>query len=81
MWRPVKLGLVNAGKELIEWSERDGWGHFYLYDENGKLKNQITSGAYHCEDIVGIDEQKRILYFSANGKEPTKTRITCTCIK
>jgi dipeptidyl aminopeptidase/acylaminoacyl peptidase len=64
-----KLGLVNGGKELIEWSERDGWGHFYLYDENGKLKNQVTSGAFHCEDIVGIDEQKRILYFSANGKE------------
>ena len=64
-----RLGLVNSGKELIEWSERDGWAHFYLYDENGKLKNQITSGAFHCEDIVGIDEKKRVLYFSANGKE------------
>ncbi len=64
-----RLGLVNQGKEFIEWSERDGWGHFYLYDENGKLKNQITSGAYHCEDILGIDEKKRILYFSANAKE------------
>ncbi|MBC7652724.1 MAG: prolyl oligopeptidase family serine peptidase, partial [Deinococcales bacterium] len=29
----------------------------------------ITSGTYHCEDIVGIDEKKRVLYFSANGKE------------
>lgn len=65
-----KLGLVNGGAELIEWSERDGWGHFYLYDGNGKLKNQITSGAYHTEDIVGIDEKKRVLYFSANGREP-----------
>ncbi|MEO6316891.1 MAG: DPP IV N-terminal domain-containing protein [Chitinophagaceae bacterium] len=64
-----KLGLVNAGKELIEWSERDGWAHFYLYDENGNLKNQVTSGAFHCEEIIGIDETKRILYFSANGKE------------
>ena len=64
-----RLGLVNQGKELIEWSENDGWAHFYLYDENGKLKNQITSGAFHCEDIVGIDEKKRVLYFSANGKE------------
>ncbi len=64
-----RLGLVNNGKELIQWSERDGWAHFYLYDENGKLKNQITSGAFHCEDIVGIDAAKRILYFSANGKE------------
>lgn len=64
-----KLGMVNNGAELIEWSERDGWAHFYLYDSNGKLKNQITSGAYHCEDIVGIDEKKRVLYFSANGRE------------
>ncbi len=64
-----RLGLVNDGKELIEWSERDGWAHFYLYDENGKLKNQITSGTWHAENILGIDEAKRVLYFSANGRE------------
>jgi len=64
-----KLGLVNDGQELIQWSERDGWAHFYLFDGTGKLKNQITSGSYHCEDIVGIDEKRRVLYFSANGKE------------
>jgi len=62
-------GIVNSGKEIIQWSEDDGWGHFYLYDENGKLKNQITSGAWHCEDILGIDEKARVLYFTANGKE------------
>jgi dipeptidyl aminopeptidase/acylaminoacyl peptidase len=64
-----RLGLVNEGKELIQWSERDGWAHFYLYDENGKLKNQITTGSWHAENILGIDEAKRILYFSANGRE------------
>jgi dipeptidyl-peptidase-4 len=64
-----RLGLVNEGKELIEWSERDGWAHFYLYDGEGKLKNQITSGPFHCEDIIGIDDKKRILYFTANGRE------------
>ncbi len=64
-----KPGLINKGKEMIEWSERDGWGHFYLYDENGTLKNQITQGPWHTEDIVGIDEEKRVLYFSANGRE------------
>ena len=64
-----KLGLVNIAAELIQWSERDGWAHFYLYDSSGNLKNQITSGSFHCEDIVGIDDKKRVLYFSANGKE------------
>lgn len=62
-------GLVNKGNEIIHWSERDGWGHFYLFDGKGKLKNQITKGAFHCEEIVSIDEKSRILYFTANGKE------------
>ena len=25
-----RIGLVNEGKELIQWSEDDGWGHFYI---------------------------------------------------
>ena len=62
-------GLVDEGKELVHWSERDGWAHFYLYDASGKMKNQITSGAYHAEDIVGIDDKARVLYFTANGRE------------
>ena len=62
-------GLIDGGKEIIHWSERDGWGHFYLFDANGKLKSQITSGAYHCEGIVNIDQKNRVLYFTANGRE------------
>jgi dipeptidyl-peptidase-4 len=63
-----KPGLLKNG-EFIEWSERDGWAHLYLYDKDGKLKNQITQGPWHIEDIVSIDEEKRIVYFSGNGKE------------
>lgn len=65
-------GLVNGGAEIIQWSERDGWAHLYLYDGNGKLKNQITSGDYHVENIVNIDEKKRVVYFLANGREPNE---------
>lgn len=63
------IGLVNGGEEYIHWSERDGWAHFYLYDKDGNLKNQITSGAFHCQNIEGIDSQNRVLYFTANGRE------------
>lgn len=67
-----RTGLVEEGKELVHWSERDGWGHFYLYDETGKLKLQLTSGSFHCENIVGIDSKKRLLFFTANGREPNE---------
>ncbi len=62
-------GLINNGKELIHWSERDGWAHFYLYDGEGNLKNQITSGPFHCNSIEGIDTKNRVLYFTANARE------------
>lgn len=65
----TRPGLVNGGKELVEWSERDGWAHFYLYDDHGNLKNQITSGSFHCDDIVNIDDKTRTLYFTASGRE------------
>ncbi|MDM8160932.1 DPP IV N-terminal domain-containing protein [Labilibaculum sp. K2S] len=63
------LGFVNNGRELIHWSERDGWAHFYLYDGEGNLKNQITSGPWHCDRIQGIDEKNRVLYFTGNARE------------
>ena len=64
-----KPELLKNGVELIEWSERDGWAHLYLYDGQGKLKNQITQGAWHVEEVIGVDETKRVVYFTANGKE------------
>ena len=64
-----RLGFIANGKELVHWSERDGWAHFYLYDSDGNLKKQLTSGPFHCEAIEGIDEKNRVLYFTANGLE------------
>ena len=64
-----KPELIKNGSELIEWSERDGWAHLYLYDGQGKLKNQITQGAWHVEEVIGVDDAKRVVYFTANGKE------------
>ncbi|HYL61438.1 MAG TPA: DPP IV N-terminal domain-containing protein [Candidatus Methylomirabilis sp.] len=70
VWLSMKpLLLVANGQELIWWSERDGWGHFYLFDSAGKLKNQITSGEFVTDQIVSLDEKSRVLFFTANGRE------------
>jgi dipeptidyl-peptidase-4 len=63
------LRVINNGSELIFWSERDGWGHYYLYDSDGKLKNAITHGEFVAEDITGIDEKARVAYVTADGRE------------
>ncbi|MGE5740975.1 MAG: DPP IV N-terminal domain-containing protein, partial [Candidatus Aminicenantes bacterium RBG_16_66_30] len=59
------LQLLAGGREMIWWSERDGWGHYYLYDGDGKLKAQLTSGEFVGQGIEKVDEKARVLYFAA----------------
>jgi len=61
--------FFNNNTEFVFWSERDGWAHLYLYGADGTLKNQITSGEYHVDQILGVDPVKRVVYFTACGKE------------
>lgn len=58
-----------VGNDLIWWSERDGWGHFYLYGKDGTYKRQLTSGPYHTAGAARVDAGLRKLYFTANGRE------------
>ncbi len=68
-WEFSKLYVINEGKDLIWWSERTGWGQFYLYDNQGNLKNQITQGNFIAGDITRIDTVGREFFFNAYGKE------------
>lgn len=64
-----KPQLVNNGQQFVHWSQRDGWGHFYLYDMQGNLVRQITSGTYNCDGIQSYNDGSNTLFFTANGKE------------
>jgi dipeptidyl aminopeptidase/acylaminoacyl peptidase len=64
------LRLVNGESEIVFWSERDGWGHFYLYDAaTGALKNRITEGEFVTTGIEAVDDKARALYITAAGRE------------
>lgn len=54
--------------DIVWWSERTGWGHYYLYDHDGKLKNAITSGPARFDSIVELDEEKGVLWVRGVGQ-------------
>lgn len=58
-----EAAFLNEGKDIIWWSERTGWGHFYHYDADGNLKNRITAGNWVAGQMVKIDTVGRMLYF------------------
>ncbi|MBK9155093.1 MAG: DPP IV N-terminal domain-containing protein [Chloracidobacterium sp.] len=61
---------INDGKEAIWMSERDGWNHLYLFDDAGRIKNQITKGQWVVRGVDRVDEAKRQIYFRAGGMTP-----------
>lgn len=63
------LSILEEGKDLIWWSERTGWGHYYHYDKDGNLKNAISAGEWVAGKMVRIDTAGRTLYFEGYGRE------------
>ncbi|HBG41990.1 MAG TPA: S9 family peptidase [Porphyromonadaceae bacterium] len=61
--------VVNGGQEFIWWSERNGWGQYYLYDRDGQLKNAITPRDFLACKIVNIDTIARSFIFEGYGRE------------
>jgi dipeptidyl-peptidase 4 len=62
--------VLWAANEVIWYSQRDDWGHLYLYDlATGTLKNRVTSGEGPVEQIVKVDEKARTVWFVALGRE------------
>ena len=59
--------LIKNETQMIHWSERDGWGHYYRYDINGNLLNRITKGSFHSDNINYVDEKTNTMYFTAHG--------------
>ncbi|MES2851867.1 MAG: S9 family peptidase [Bacteroidota bacterium] len=46
-------------------SEKDGFNHIYLYDKNGKLKNQLTKGKWEVTNYYGLDEKTNTVFYQS----------------
>jgi dipeptidyl-peptidase 4 len=71
----VATGRVNwrvlpASNAVLWWSQRDDWGHLYLYDlRTGALQRQLTTGSWNVTDVAHVDERARRVYFTGVGRE------------
>jgi len=61
---------VKGGGDMIWWSERAGWGHYYVYDHNGAYKRPLTSGTWRADQIAQIDTVGGVVWVSGVGREP-----------
>lgn len=63
--------LLAERDEFLWFSERDNWGHLYLYDLNtGELKQQLTSGNWAVLRVQQVDAETGQVYFTGSNREP-----------
>lgn len=60
---------VLKNGDVVWFSEKSGYGHLYLYDENGAEKNAITAGDWAVRTLLHVDENRSLAYFTAGGRE------------
>ena len=79
-WGAINWRYLAPTNEFIWLSERDNWGHLYLYDgATGKLKNQITKGEWVVTRLLKVDEKKRMLYFMTVGRQAANPYFAQLC--
>jgi dipeptidyl aminopeptidase/acylaminoacyl peptidase len=62
--------VVPGANAVLWWSQRDNWGHLYLYDlRTGALQRQVTGGNWNVSEVLHIDERARTIYFTGVGRE------------
>jgi dipeptidyl-peptidase-4 len=75
-----ELTFLKKSKEFVWASARDGFTHLYLYDYAGHLIRRLTAGPwcvddFHARAIKGIDEPRRLIYFTAAAKSPIERQL------
>ncbi len=57
--------------QFLWYSERDNWGHLYLYDlQSGELQQQLTSGDWTVLRVLHVDRDNEQLFFLGSNREP-----------
>lgn len=72
---PERITYLKDKKHYILKSDKTGWAHFYLYTLEGKLVNPITSGKWQVKDLEQVDEQNKVIYFTARKEASTRVDL------
>ena len=75
------LTFINNNKQFIISSELDGFNHIYLYNIDGTLSKQLTSGNWEVTNVYGYDEKKKRVYFQSAESSPLNRDLYYTSLK
>lgn len=69
------LFFLKDGKHFIIVNEDDSWQHAYLYTMGGEKVARLTTGNWSVDQIAGVDEKNKLLYFTAAYPVPMERQL------
>ena len=75
-WQFITVGKGKKVQEqMLLTSEKDGYRHIYLYDMQGNLVKQVTTGEWEVCDVPGVDVKNQRLYYTSREHHPTQKSL------
>jgi dipeptidyl-peptidase-4 len=76
------LVFLKSNPEQFIWiSEQDGYRHLYLYNTDGELIRQLTSGEWVVRNFLGLGPKDRVAYFTATKESPLNSDVYAVELK
>lgn len=76
--RPI---FLNNNPYFIWQSDRDGWKHYYLYHNSGRLITQLTQGNWEVTEFYGMDAKEENIFFGSTNPSPIGNYVYSLNIK
>ena len=77
---PIEFLPWDSDKFVMQ-SQRDGYNHLYLYDKQGKLLSQLTSGPWVVQQMLGFNQKDKSIIIASNEKNAIQRNIYSVNIK
>lgn len=71
---PIVFLPWDHSKFILQ-SQKDGYNHFYLFNTQGKLLKQITSGNWVVMDFIGFNAKQHSIIYASNELSPIQRNI------
>jgi len=71
---PIQFLPWDSNKFIMQ-SQRDGYNHLYLYNKDGKLLSQLTSGLWVVQKVLGFNTKQKSIIIEANKYHPLHRQL------
>lgn len=63
---------LDDKSQFLWLSEKSGWRHIYLVSRDGESISPLTDGEFDVIEVLGIDEDEKLVYFYASPDNATQ---------